>query len=201
MFEFFIALFGGLFYGGKYSKEKSKLKDYEQRRMIYDSTYDSISSRYMASFETEHWAQDFVSSGKHYDELCDWFADDFEYVFGTNWKEILHIPPIHPAPKTFIEISNHGTWVYHLLLAKQGKIDHGVFGYGYPIGGVNEKDMTVKFAERIERQLLNAGVHGVRLALELDIKYGTTRRTSSDLYGGHMKIESLCHYPTHRLWG
>ena len=34
MFEFFIALFGGLFYGKKYSNEKSKLKAYDERRAM-----------------------------------------------------------------------------------------------------------------------------------------------------------------------
>ena len=30
MFELFIALFGGLFYGGKYLNEKSKLRSYDE---------------------------------------------------------------------------------------------------------------------------------------------------------------------------
>lgn len=73
-------------------------------------------------------------------------------------------------------------------------------GFRYPIGGINEKDITVKFAECIEGQLLNAEVRDIRLALELDMICGTRRRTASDLCGGNIKIESLCHHPTHRLW-
>lgn len=51
---------------------------------------------------------------------------------------------------------------------KKGKIDHGIPDFGYPIGGINEKDTSIKFAECIEGRLLNVGVKGVRLALELD---------------------------------
>lgn len=208
MFEFFIALFGGLFYGNKYSNEKAKLKAYDERRAAYEATYNDIQSRYVASCETERWAKDFVSSGEHYDEICSWFAEDFRYALGKDWKEKLQLPTKF-LPMSCIYgkqsypwsmPSAHIMWTYHLLLAKQGKIDHCIPGFGYPIGGTNEKDMSIKFAECIEGQLLNAGVRGIRLALELDMMYGTTRRTSSDLCGGHIKIESLCHYPTHRLW-
>lgn len=83
---------------------------------------------------------------------------------------------------------------------KKSEIAHGVPGFGCPIYGINEKDMTVKFAECIEGQLLNAGLRDIRLALELDMICGTRRRTASDLCGGNIKIESLCHHPTHRLW-
>lgn len=207
MFEFFIALFGGLFYGNKYSNEKSKLKAYDERRAIHEATYNDVQSRYVASYETERWAKDFVSSGEHYDEICSWFAEEFRYVLGKDWKEKLRIPTkflpmscIYGKQYPWSMPSAHIMWVYHLLLAKQGKIDHGVPGFGYPIGGINDKDTSIKFAECIEGQLLNAGVRGVRLALELDYICSTKRRTSSDLCGGSIKIESLCHHPTHRLW-
>lgn len=200
MFEFFIALFGGLFYGNKYSNEKAKLKAFDERQKAYSLTRDDIEARYVANYELEKWAKDFISSGQHFEDICNWFAEDFRYVFGSDWKNKLRIPPVYPAPRTYMEANSHGTWVYHLLLARKGKIDHGVPGFGYPIGGINEKDMTIKFAECIEGQLLNAGVRDIRLALELDMICGTRRRTASDLCGGNIKIESLCHYPTHRLW-
>lgn len=134
------------------------------------------------------------------------FAEDFRYVFGENWKDKLRIPPKPPvlsskndAYSFFIPV-NHITWVYHLLLAKNGKIDHCIPSYGYSIGGINNKDMSIKFAECIEAQLLNAGVRGIRLALELDTICGTIQRLPNDVCGGHIKIESLCHFPTYRLW-
>ena len=45
-----------------------------------------------------------------------------------------------------------GAWI------EMAKIDHGIPGFGYPIGGINEKDTSIKFAECIEGRLLNAGV-------------------------------------------
>lgn len=207
MFEFFIALFGGLFYGGKYINETQALKNCDKQRELHALTYNDIQTRYVADLQTEHEVRDFISSGKHFEDLCNWFQDDFRYVFGDTWRDKLQIPPKHPVlnfkfykkDDLFSLPNNHITWVYHLLLAKQGKIDHKVLSNGYPIGGVNEKDITVKFAECIERQLLNSGVQGIRLVLELDNLYGV-QRTSSDLCGGNIKIESLCHFPTYRLW-
>ena len=207
MFEIFIALFGGLFYAGKYSNEKAKLKAYDDRQNAWMSTLESIQSRYVASYETGLWAKDFISSGEHYDEICSWFAEEFRYVFGKDWKEKLRIPTkflpmscIYGKQYPWLMPSAHVMWVYHLLLAKKGKIDQDIPGFGYPIGGINDKDMCIKFAECIERQLLNAGVRGIRVALELDYICSTKRRTSSDLCGGSIKIKSLCHHPTHRLW-
>ena len=209
MFEFFIALFGGLFYGNKYSNEKAKLKAYDDRQNAWMSTLESIQSRYVASTELERWAKGFILKGDHFDDICNWFAEDFRYVFGANWKDKLRIPPKAPIldPKvykndaySFSVPANHITWVYHLLLAKKGKIDHNIPFSGYGVGGIDDKNMTIKFAECIEGQLLNAGVRGIRLALELDMVHGTRRRASSEVCGGSIKIESLCHHPTHRLW-
>lgn len=208
MFEFFIALFGGLFYTNKYFNEKAKLKAFDFRQKEQLATLADIESKYSASLELEQWAKDFISSGDHYDEICTWFAEDFRYALGRDWKEKLLIPTeFLPMTRIYrkqdypwVMPSAHVMWVYHLLLAKRGKIDHWAITSGFPIGGLSEKDMNVKFAECIEGQLMNAGVRGVRLALELDYMYGTTRRTSSDLCGGDIKIEALCNHPTHRLW-
>lgn len=211
MFEFFIALFGGLFYLCKYCNEKFKEASFDERQMTYRAIRNSIESRYVLNDEAEREVKNFVSSGEHYDEICSLFAEEFRYVFGEDWKEKLIIPKllfpikctcskkITPFPLPMLP-SVHSTWVYHLLLAKQGKIDHTVPGFGYPIGGIKDKDMCVKFAECIEKQLINAGVKDIRLVLELDNICCTIRRTPSDVCGGNIKIESLCCYPTHRLW-
>lgn len=92
MFELFIALFGGAFYVGKYLIEAVKLKVYEERQLARTITLESIKARYVASYEMEQWARYFISSGEHYDDICNWFAEDFQYVLGKDWKEKLHIP-------------------------------------------------------------------------------------------------------------
>ena len=197
MFEIFIALFGGLFYGNKYLNEKSRLKAFNEQQKEYSLIRDNIEAKYVASYELEKWAKSFILSGKHFEDICNWLSEDFQYVLGSDWKKKLRIPP---NLMLYSGLSNHINWVYHLILAKRGKIDHGVPSYGYDIGGLNEKDMNIKFAECIERQLLNAGVRDIRLALELDnIAYGR-RRSPSEVCGGHIKIETLSYFPTHRLW-
>lgn len=130
MFELFIALFGGLIYGSKYFSEKAKMKAYGERQAVHQAIYNDVQSRYVASYETEQWAKDFISSGEHYDDICNWFAEDFQYVLGKDWKEKLHIP------KKFLPISciygkqsypwsmpsAHVMWAYHLLLAKKVRL-------------------------------------------------------------------------------
>lgn len=207
MFELFIALFGGLYYGCKYSSEKAKASAFDARRNARAATREDIKLRYVASYEAEQKAKDFLSSGEHYDEICSWFAEDFQYAIGNDWKEKLRMP------KKYLPLvcvygkrsypwsmpSAHIMWAYHLLLAKYGKIDHGVPSYGYPVGGIDDKDMTIKFAECIERRLNNAGARDIRLAFELDEMSGI-KRLPGDVCGGNIKIESLCVFPSYRLW-
>ena len=201
MFEFFIALFGGAYYAGKYAKDKADMRRYEQRAATKESVRLDIQSRYAADDKLEAWAKDFIASGKHFDEICDWFEEDFKYVLGSGWMDKLTIPKYRTTQTTvysmFSQPSSHAMWVYHLLLAKQGKIDQWVVFSGFPIGGTSTKDTNIKFAQCIEGQLLNAGVRGVRLSLELN---PGNYITPSSVCGGRIKIESLCNYPTYRLW-
>lgn len=202
MVDFFIALFGGLYYGGKYLNEKSKSKAYDRRVALYNATRNRIES-YVADYSTEQWAKNFVLSGKNYDKICDWFANDFRYVLGSDWKSKLQIPThsmyVARGMNPWSDPRAHVMWVYHLVLARRGKIDSRIPSYGYPIGGSKNKKKAIKFAKRIEERLHSAGVPDVRLALELDM-VGRYRRTPNDVRGGHIVIESLCHNPTHRLW-
>lgn len=208
MFELFIALFGGLYYGNKYTTENSKLKAYDQKQNIWQNEYTGIKFKYGADYETEQWAKEFVASGKHYDEICNWFSEEFRYVFGDDWRKKLVIPT--PSRNLRQLYGNkvfpwslpcaHVMWVYHLLLAQRGKIDDWAISQGYPVGGIDDKDMTIKFAKCIEARLLEAGVYNIRLALELDTLCGIRNRMPNEVCGGNIKIESLCHHPTHRLW-
>lgn len=141
MFELFIALFGGAFYVGKYLTEAVKLKAYEERQLARTITLESIKARYMASYEMEQWARYFISSGGHYDDICNWFAEDFQYVLGKDWKEKLHIP------KKFLPISciygkqsypwsmpsAHVMWAYHLLLAKKVRLTTALLVLDIPL--------------------------------------------------------------------
>lgn len=197
MFELFIALFGGLFYCGKTLNEKARSKEFDRDMKCRNDTMANIRDKYAADDELTQQTKKIITSGKHFEDICNWLAEDLEYVFGDDWKKKLNLSA--PFIETHIP-SSHEMWVYHLLLAKKGKIDFWVVTQGFPIGGIDEKDMNIKFAECIERRLIEAGVQGVRLVFELDnLCYGR-RRTAEELSGGYIKIESTCYYPTHRLW-
>lgn len=209
MFELFTALFGGLYYGGRYLSDKSNQSSYDSRMKKWEYTRKNIEFKYVASPELEEWAKAFISNGKNFEDICNWFEDDFEYALGKNWRDELRIPPRPPVlnPKiyksdaySFFMPINHITWVYYLLLAREGKIDSRIPAFGFPIGGINEKDMCIKFAECIERRLIDAGARDIHLVLELDNITPNHRRTPDEVCGGDIKIESLCFHPTYRLW-
>ena len=200
MFELFIALFGGLSIAGKCACDNRKSREADYRIEMWKQRKNDIDSRYVADLETRERIKEYIRCGKHFEDICNALCDDLRYVFGADWKSKLQIPKGYAWKALALYPDRHEYWIYHLLLAKQGKIDIFVSSRGYSIGGIYSKDMCVKFAECIEGRLLNAGVKGIRLALELDNFCSGQRRTPTELCGGYIKIESLCHYPTHRLW-
>lgn len=178
--------------------QKSREADY--RIEMWKQRKNDIDSRYVADLETRERTKEYIRCGKHFEDICNALCDDLRYVLGADWKSKLQIPKGYAWKTLALYPDRHEYWIYHLLLAKQGKIDIFISSSGYGIGGIHSKDMCVKFAECIEGRLLNAGAKGIRLALELDnLCYGRCR-TPTELCGGYIKIESLCHYPTHRLW-
>ena len=165
-----------------------------------EATQNDIDSRYVADLEIRERTKEYIRCGKHFEDICNSLCNDLRYVFGADWKSKLQVPKGYAWKALALYPDRHKYWIYHLLLAKQGKIDIFVSSSRYGIGGIHSKDMCVKFAECIEGRLLNAGVKGIRLVLELDNFCSGQRRTPNDLCGGYIKIESLCYYPTHRLW-
>ena len=63
-------------------------------------------------------------------------------------------------------------------------------GLTVAVNGAPEKEMSIRFAQCIERRLINFGRNNVRLVLEQKDAYDT----------GAIKIESLCNYPYKRVW-
>lgn len=200
MFELFIALFGGMYYAGRFAYDNQKSREADYRIKMWKQRKNDIDSRYVADLETRERTKEYIRCGKYFEDICNTLCDDLRYVLGADWKSKLQIPKGYAWKTLALYPDRHEYWIYHLLLAKQGKIDMFITSNGYGIGGIHSKDMCVKFAECIEGRLLNAGTKGIRLALELDnLCYGR-RRTPTELCGGYIKIESLCYYPTHRLW-
>lgn len=199
MFNFFTALFGGLYYASKHTHEQAKLNEYEQTAAAKEKCRDSLKATLCTSFQNEQNIKNYILSGHNYDRICEDFSSDFKFVFGSHWKSILKIPPLPPVldPKIYKEDAysfyvpaNHIYWVYRLILASKGKADNGLLTQGYIVGGVPEKEISIRFAQCIERRLINSGRTNIRLVLEQKDAYDT----------GAIKIESLCNYQYKRVW-
>lgn len=206
MFNFFTALFGGLYYGGKYLKEKAK--DNEANRRINNNKIlrADIESKFSASLQEERQAKEYILSGDNFEMICEKFSNDFEFVFGSQWKDILDIPPkptyrIPVAGRyTNHDISlpcNHIYWVYSLLLASQGKIDRWRLLQGLLVGKANY-NMSIKFAQCIEKHLRKYD-SSIMLVLEQPVE---TRIAGlwGERDGGYIKLPEFCCYPTRRVW-
>lgn len=201
MIDIFIALFGGIYLIGKYTHEKIKEDKAKNDFKSWQNRRELLTIKYGASGDLSKQIKEYIFCGEHFEDICNSLADDLRYVFGSEWKSKLNIPNGYSVSYSVLYPSMHEYWIYHLLLAKQGKIDSWITFDGYEIGGSLENTSTnVKFAECIEGKLLNAGVEDVKLALELDFLCGTRRRLPTELCNGKIKIQSLCYCPTYRLW-
>lgn len=200
MFDFFKMFFGGVYYAGKMANEKAKDNDYRKKVENRQSLYNRLSSQISATEQFCGIVRNQISSGNHYDEICCKFESDFEFVLGLRWKDKLKIPPLVSHNKnSFLSPVYHSYWVYHLMLASQGKVDRWILNMGYSIGGKADAEMNIKFAQCIEKHLQKSGITDVKFGLELD-DYGGRKRNNNEPYGGKIKIIGLANYPTYRLW-
>lgn len=193
MVYFFIALFGGLYYCIRYAYDKSKLNAFARDEAERENYYNDLRVRVCTSFENERKIQDYILSGDAYEEICDTYSEDFKFVFGSNWKNVLRIPPKPSVldPKlykhdaySFSVPCNHIYWVYRLILASKGKVVHELLTLGYLAGGEEDRAMCIKFAQRIEKRLRERGVN-IRLVMD--------KR-------GRFKLDTLCIGSYERMW-
>ncbi len=200
MFDILIALFGGIYFLGKYTYEKITDTNATINTQQLLNRRENLKILYGASYDFQSKTKEYIYSGEHFEDICNSLATDLKYVFGSEWKSILNIPNGYRVNYSILYPSMHEYWIYHLLLAKQGKIDSMIFFDGYNIGCDKEAIPTnVKFAECIEKSLINANVKNIKFGLELE-NWGTRHRLPTELYGGNLKIQSVAIYPTHRLW-
>ena len=199
IFSFFVALFGGTYYGGKYTCEQAKLNKYNKSNAAKERYRNRLKATMCATLQYEQTVKNNILNGRNYEKICTEFGDDFKFVFGSHWQSILKIPPLPPVldPKiykdaaySFYVPANHIYWVYRLILASNGKVDNGLLTQGYSVGGIMEKEMSIKFAQCIERRLISSGRTNLRLVLE--------QKDSYDM--GAIKIETLCNHPYKRVW-
>lgn len=217
MVNFFIALFGGAYYAGKFLSESNAMAQTDklcEQRLQLNKEY--LSKYVLSEYEQEQLKKE-IFSGAKYEYIITEFADDFRFVLGDDWKNELAIPPhislgnvdvvkydnyfCSPMAPTF-----HMDWVYHLMLAERGKIDFYAFWDGYRIGGymgyeyaVENTDTCLKFAQCVERRLLSTGAN-IHLEFEVDKPGYKGIWPRDSLTGGCLKIKELCPHRTERVW-
>lgn len=151
-----------------------------------------------------------VLNGNHYDEICRKFQKEFEFVFGSHWRDMLDIPP-KPSRVDTNYIIPPGTytadWVYHLMLADDGKIDDWVIFEGFPAGGINTAYRNMKFVQCIENRLVSKGVEGVKFVFKpcdskRTVSTCSPQSIARTIAGGHFIIEATAFdvSDTIRLW-
>ena len=151
IFAFFVALFGGTYYGGKYTCEQAKLNKYNKSNAAKERYRNRLKATMCATLQYEQTVKNNILNGRNYEKIY---------------------------------------WVYRLILASNGKVDNGLLTQGYSVGGIMEKEMSIKFAQCIERRLISSGRTNLRLVLE--------QKDSYDM--GAIKIETLCNHPYKRVW-
>lgn len=207
MFAFFIALFGGLYIIFRLSAEGAGNREYDRKMSQRMAIKEKLMNDLKDMWYPEHW--EYIYDGTHYEDICSEFEEDFLFIFGSEWKDILDLPP---KPEYEIPVSgnytnysklphNHIYWVYYLLLASKGITDHDLFFPGF---GVDPhcQDVCIRFAQRIEHHLNKHG-HNIRLVFEYEEHQPPEYMLKRDPYGwGYIKIDVLCDYPNRikRLW-
>lgn len=150
MFELFIALFGGLYYGTKILREKSALKASDAR---CKRTSEVLNTLCCDTFVECSVMNSLMKSDSRITVL-NTIADELKYVFGDNW--ISHYKPKTELSFDYISTSkrfeNGNPWwvAINILLAKQGKISR-LMGM-YSIKGSDESvDIQKKTLEIMEK--------------------------------------------------
>lgn len=134
MFELLLALFGIGHYGVKIADEKSRKRDGDARRAVYDSIEEKI------RLDLGDPAYEPPETREQFWIMCESISDDLHYIFGDDWRTKLNYPLIHYYRKICKEedvVRNSFTHpiqlAYHIWLSKKGKYAFGFF-HGYHTG-------------------------------------------------------------------
>lgn len=109
MFEFFIALFGGIFWGAKLHSEKSQLKEFDKKQAVIKDAYDSGVQAWEASVVDENLEN----------ELTERLNSDIEFKQAAIQKMQEELGD--DITETFSYFA-HRPAVLRYLLAKKGKL-------------------------------------------------------------------------------
>ncbi len=190
LLDLFIALFGGLYYGGKYASEKSKLKEFNTQQEAWYQQKDRLEMLYAADYALEKQTRDFILCKNNFNEIRELLSSDLEYALGKDWEtNFFMFPYDFSSPRRTIGTPNLSYWVYHLLLSKKGKMDIFRMSSGYDIYLPAEQE-SIRFLQCIEKNLIEQGVEGITLVYQ-----------DGQGFGFPSVLPSVnCHFPHRRLW-
>lgn len=187
MHNLFLALFGGLYYGFKYADDNSKIKTADREMEARRVSRENFKSLYGAETELEHATKEYIMCGRYFEDICNLLADDLEFALGENWKQDLDIPNGFRVNYGAFYPHQHVYWVYHLLLAKKGKMDRWSMSMGYRFASIYTKERDHRFLQSIEKNLIKNKVPA-------KIVYEDNDALSS------YKPEIMCIRPYRRMW-
>lgn len=146
MFEFFIALFGGLFYGGVHLKERQTEKQHKTEWQHYDNWKNKL----LSYGDVRRLYEDFDNDKIKHD-LLDSIDEELKEVFGENWRNIYAPNCVNIRDYC---IGSFGWSVKQILLSKMGKIEDVAFTLrGLPDMYIRAAILTCKIIERNIQQI------------------------------------------------
>lgn len=171
MFEFLLALFGGISYAGKIYSDNAKVSAERLRTIKAIELNKIIGNNVKASYELQESIKGRILGGKSADKILEELHDDLRFVFGedVDITKSFHLP-IGRVGRDFIRAGSDAYWAYHLLLSHQGKVDDDTYDFGFCLGGTRTVEKDIRFCHRIEQ---NLNRNGAGLKLYLQPKYST----------------------------
>ncbi len=144
MFEIFIALFGGLYYGTKILDDKAKSRAYTNKRNFDEMCFGKVSADFETVFQAEERLRNSETCGKALQSI----ESELRYVFGEHWRG-----KYEKRFMCFADSRGDPWWVAtQLLLAKDGKVAftnsmHSLKGYPEMI------DAQIRTFKMIEKEI------------------------------------------------
>lgn len=195
MFDFFIALFGGAYWTGKFAHEKSICNSYERNR----KTADEINLRLRATLPQELEIEQRLKNPQTRDEALEEISSELHEIYGNTWRDEFNDDSRFDKDIGFI----YSPWgkAFHLLLSQQGKLPR-MFSYNYSLGGLGEQRMNfvIQTCQIIERNIQKIYPE-LRIMFVPGAEFGTSNpmKYYDELYMGELWWEHNIP-PTNRNW-
>lgn len=198
--EFFIALFGILFFLFKFIGDKASesVRQNNVSNVRKQSSY--IYEHYCAKKEDSEWAENIIwKNHDPHSEVYNIFEEDFEYALGKDWREKLNLW-INPQSNIHIK------WMYRLLLSTRGKIPGSdTISISWCDRGSTKEECIagVKLLQRAEKRLFDQGITDIKYVCDdgwWPYERSPLDDTIESSIGRDYYIEAISFGRTKRMW-